>query len=152
MSQGDITIFNEFRLELGKKSHAMPSDVIKLGIVTSAAAPAAAQTTPTWADFSANEVDAGTSYSLGGPTLAARTWALDGNGDVKFDADDIVVAQDATGFTDGRWGILYNSTNPTDMAIGYIDLGGDVSIQGGPLNINFDGTNGIARFGAGTIT
>lgn len=152
MAQGDVTIFQVFRLELGKETHDLSSDALYVGLVDDTLTPAEDDTTPTWSDYSANEVTTGTSYSANGVALTNITWAVDGNGDVKLDADNVTVAQDASGFTDARWAIIYNSDAASGEAIGFVDLGGAVSIQGGPLNINWDGTNGIARFGAGTIT
>ena len=42
MAEGAVTIFNEFRLELGKETHNLSSDTIKLGLVTSAVTPGSA--------------------------------------------------------------------------------------------------------------
>ena len=49
-----------------------------------------------------------------------------------------MISQNASGFTDGYWGILYNDTNGTDMAICFIDLGGPVSEVDGDITISWN--------------
>jgi hypothetical protein len=55
-----------------------------------------------------------------------------------MDVADVTVAQDASGFTNGRWGIIYNNTDANKRAIGYLDLGSDRSIVGGSLTIQMN--------------
>ena len=55
----------------------------------------------------------------------------------KFDADNITIAHDPGGFSNAYWGILYNSTEATDMAIGFIELAGPVSEIAGQVAINW---------------
>ena len=57
---------------------------------------------------------------------------------VNDNVGDIALAQDAVGFTDGYYGILYNDSATNKNAIGFIDLGGPVSEQAGPVNINWN--------------
>jgi len=142
MARGDFIVFEEFADQLGKEMHNFSSDVIKLAIVTSTAAPAAGDTTPTYSDYSANEVSAGGGYTTTGITVPV-TW-VDTAGVAKLDdnAGDIALAQNGSGFTNAAYGILYNSTEATGAAIGFIDLGGPVSEVAGPVNINWH-TSGI---------
>ena len=60
-----------------------------------------------------------------------------------LDADDIAILQDALGFTDGYWVIIYNDTNATDMAIAFVELTGPVSEVAGPITISWN-ASGIA--------
>jgi hypothetical protein len=56
----------------------------------------------------------------------------------------VSLAQDASGFTNGRWGILYNDTAAGKQALAYVDLGSDRSLVTGPLTIDWNGaTNDI---------
>ena len=138
MARGDFTLFEEFAAQLGGENHAFASDVLKLGIITNVAAPTAADTTPTWSDYSANEVGTGGGYVTGGITLSGVTYAEVAGVATLDDTGNIAIAQNAAGFTDGYWGILYNSTNATGMAIGFLDLGGPVSEVAGPIAINWN--------------
>lgn len=139
MARGDFVLFEEFADQLGSENHNLENggDTIKLGIVDDTLTPTAADASPTWGDYSANEVGTGGGYVAGGLTLANQSYN-EVDGVATFDADNIVISQDGAGFTDGYWGILYNDTNGTDMAIGFLDLGGPVSEQAGDININWN--------------
>lgn len=137
MAAGDLTVFQEFTLQLGEAKHNFSSNSFKLGIINNTAAPTAGDTTPTWGDYSANEVTAAGGYTAGGITLTSVTFAEVG-GVATFDAANIALAQNGSGFTNAYWAIIYNDTEATDMAIAFIDLGGPVSEQAGPVNINFN--------------
>ena len=147
MARGDFTLFDEFVDQLGEEGHNFSSDTLKLGIIDNTAAPTAADATPTWADYSANEVSAAGGYVANGISLTGVTWTETG-GTATLDANNIALSQNGSGFTNGYWGILYNDTNPTDMAIGFVDLGGPVSEQAGPVNINWN-ASGIATVAKG---
>jgi hypothetical protein len=136
MAKGDITLFEEFIREKGEKIHNFGSDTFRLGLITSVLTPTAADATPRWGDYSANEVATGTSYSAGGPALADVTWT-EVAGLAKMDATDLEIDQDATGFTNARWGILYNDTDTSKRAFGSIDLGAATSIQSAPLEFRW---------------
>ena len=138
MARGDLTIFEEFSDQLGKEAHNFSSDTLKLGIVDETTpVPVASSAAPTWDDFVGNEVSAAGGYTANGLTLASVTWA-EASGVAKLDAADVSLTQDASGFTNAYWGIIYNDTNATDMCIGFVDLGGPVSEQAGPININWN--------------
>ena len=142
MARGDLTVFEEFSRQLGDEEHNFQSDVIKAGIVDATITPTAADATPTWTDYSANEVSAAGGYVAGGLTLASVTYTEAG-GVATLDADDIAIIQDAGGFTDGFWVIIYNDTNGTDMAIAFVELAGPVSEVAGPITISWN-ASGIA--------
>ena len=136
MARGDFTLFEEFADQLGSENHNLENggDTIKLGIVDDTLAPTAADGTPTWGDYSANEVATTGGYTANGETLANQAFT-EVDGVATFDADNIVLSQDGSGFTDAHYAILYNDTNATDMAIGFLDLGGPVSEQDGDVTI-----------------
>ncbi len=143
MARGDVLSFEEFTLQLGTESHNFSSDVLKLGIVDSTITPTIGDATPTWGDYSANEVGTGGGYVADGLTLASVTWTETG-GTTTLDAANISLSQDASGFTDAYWGIVYNDTSGTDMAIAFVELAGPVSEVSGPIEINWNASGIIA--------
>lgn len=144
MAAGDITWFNQALHDLGEKIHDLSSDTFKLGIVTDATVPAKTTAAPHWGgtgttNFATNQVGTGGGYT--GPiTLAGTTWAISGN-NVTLSFNDVPISQNASGFTDGAYGIIYNDTDANKRALGYIDFGGDRSIVTGSLTINFSGAD-----------
>jgi hypothetical protein len=143
MATGTVTLFEEFTLQLGSENHILTNggDVIKLGLIDNTTAPTAGDTSPTWSDYSANEVGTGGGYTADGVTLANQSYT-EAAGTATFNADDVSFTQNASGFTDAYWGIIYNSTNASDMAIGFVELGGPVSEVAGPVTISWN-ENGI---------
>jgi hypothetical protein len=137
MARGDIVLFNAFAYDYGNKIHDFDSDTFKLGIVDDTITPAADDTTPTWADYSDNEVSNAGGYTTGGETLTGVT-ATETGGVLTFDSNNVTLAQNAAGFTDGYWGILYNSTAAGKNAFAYVDLGGPVSEAAGPIACNWN--------------
>ena len=142
MARGDLTLFEEFSLQLGDGEHNLSSDTLKAGIVDATITPTGSDTTPTWTDYSANEVSTGGGYPAGGVSLGNVDFSEVG-GVATLDADNIALPQDPAGFTDGFWLILYNDTNGSDAAFGFIELDGPISEVAGPININFN-ASGIA--------
>ena len=132
MARGDLTVFEEFTKSTGSEEHNFSSDVLKLGIVDNTLTPVASMATPTWGDYSAGEVTSAGGYTTGGETLSDVTWT-EAAGVATLDASNVSLVQNASGFTDAYWGILYNSTNGTGMAIGFVELDGPVSEQVGPF-------------------
>ena len=142
MARGDFILFEEFADQIGEEGHKFDTDVLKLGIVDNTATPLDTQAAPTWATYSANEVATTGGYTADGETLSGVTWAeVDGVGTLD-DTGNISLAQNGSGFTDAYWGILYNDTNVTDMAIGFLEFTGPVSEVAGPINVNW-GAGGI---------
>ena len=137
MAQGDFTLFQEFVDQIGEEGHNFSSDTLKLGIVDNVLTPATDDATPTWGDYSANEVSTGGGYPAGGITLTTVTWT-EAAGTATLDADNVSITQNAAGFTDGYWAILYNDTNATDMAIAFLDLGGPASEVAGQIDITWN--------------
>jgi hypothetical protein len=148
MAVGDIKWFGQALHDLGNKIHNLSTDVIKLGLITSGGSPAINSNNPHWGgtgstNFATNQVTTGTSYINGGPSLT-DTWTLIGGTVPTFRADIVTIAQDAAGFTNARWGIIYNSTDANKRAIAFIDLGSDRSIASGSLTLDWSGaTNDV---------
>ncbi len=139
MARGDVHLFASFdhKAKSGT-SFNLASDTLKLGIVSHATVPTIGTTDPRWGsggttDFSANEVAHATAYAS--PITLASVTFLRSGAVVTLDAADVTVALDAAGFTNGYWGIIYDDTVAGKYAVGYVDLGGPVSIVGGPLNL-----------------
>ena len=146
MARGDFILFEEFAAAILNGAIAWDlhaSDVIKLGIVDNTATePVASASAPDWSDFSGNEVSAAGGYVADGITIDNCTY-VEADGIATFDADDNSdLIQNAGGFEDGYWGILYDSTLAGNNAIGYLDLGGHVSEVAGPIVITW-GVGGI---------
>ncbi len=144
MATGDIKWFPEALLNLGKKVHNLSSDTLKLGIVTSSPAPALNTADPHWGgtgttNFATTQVGTGGGYT--GPiTLASVTWTNVSNVPT-LRAADITIPQNASGFSNGAYGIIYNDTDANKRAIAWIELssGGTASIVSGSLTIDFQG-------------
>lgn len=142
MARGDVHFFASFDLKSKAGiSFNLTSDTLKLGIVTNATAPTVGTTDPRWGasgstDFSANQVATATAYT--GPITLASVTFTRSVGVNTLSAANIVVAQDAGGFTNAAYGIIYDDTTSGKYAIGYVDLGGPVSIVAGALNINWN--------------
>jgi hypothetical protein len=140
MARGEVTLFDEFLFECGKGTHDLTSDTLKLGIVDNTITPAKDQTSPTWSDFSANEVATTGNYPSGGVTLTGVTFTMV-SGKPTLAANDISIGIHASGFTDGYHGILYNSSAAGGEAIGTVDMGGPVSEQAD--DVDFEWTGGV---------
>ncbi len=150
MAAGDIKWFDEALLALGDKVHNLSADVLKLGIVNNTSPPTKTTANPTWGaggtNLSTNQVATGTAYA-GPVTLASKTWSIVAGVPV-LRALDITIAQDAAGFTNGRFGVIYNDTATGKPCLGFIDMGSDRSIVTGPLVLDFEaaaGGTGVAR-------
>lgn len=151
MARGDVHLFAAFdQKSKGGTAFNLASDTLKLGIVNSTTAPSVSTTDPRWGaggttDFSANQVGTGTGYT--GPLSLTGVTFTRANGVNTLAAANVSIPQDAAGFTTGAYGILYDSTVAGNFAIGYVDLGGPVGNQSGPININWN-ASGIATWTA----
>ena len=137
MARGDVTIFEEHSLDLGKGVHDFSSDTLKIGLIDSTAAPTAADATPRWADYSANEVGTSGGYTANGTSLASVSYT-EASGVATLDAGNVTWSQDASGFTNAYWGIFYNDDATNDEAFGFIELDGPVSEQAGDVSITWN--------------
>lgn len=144
MARGDVKVFAAF-LQKAKAGAAfnLSTDSLKIGIVNSTTAPTVSTADPRWGaggttDFSANQVATGTGYT--GPVALTSVTYTRASGVDTLSAANVTVAQDATGFTNAYYAIVYDDTVTGKYAICSVDLGGPVGIQNGPLNINWAGT------------
>jgi hypothetical protein len=157
MAAGDFTLFQQFYADEANEVHDLDTDNFKLALITSTVTPSATDATPRFGagsgvDYDANEVDStSASYPTGGVTLSSVTFSAT-SGVYSFDSADISITQDATdGFTNARWAILYNDSATNKEALGFLDLGSNLSLQAGNINIT-PPANGWFRKGAGTIS
>lgn len=135
MATGDLTVFEEFSLDIGDEDHDLAADTIRLGIIDNTAAPTAADATPTWGDYSANQVATGGNYS--GPVTLTTTYT-EAAGVATLTAQSFTISQDASNFTDGYWAVVYNDSAAADEAICFIELGGPVDGSAGDVTIRFN--------------
>lgn len=142
MAKGDVTWFDAGLKALGDKEIDLGGGQIKLGLVDDTITPTPTTAVPAWGaggttNFAANEVATGGTSYTGPITLGSQSWT-DESGVMTFDADDISLSQDDSGFTDARWGILYDDSSTNKLAIAFVDLGGDTSIAGANLDITWN--------------
>lgn len=148
MAVGDVRWFAQALLDLGEKLHDVSSDTLKVGLVTSSVTPAIGTSDPRWGagggtNLATNQVATGTSYTSGGPTLASVTWTLV-SGVPTLRAAALTIAQDAAGFTDARWAVIYNDSDAGKRALAFVDLGEARSVRSGSLTLDWSGaTNDI---------
>ena len=145
MAAGDVTPFNNVPIDALTEAHDWSSaDTLKIGLITSAQTPTANDATPAWGDYSSNEVSTGSSYT--GPITLSSVSLSRSSAVTTLDAANVSITQDASsGFTDARWGIVYNDSAASDEAVCFVDLGSNRSIQSGPLNINWH-ASGMVTF------
>lgn len=147
MATGSISWFSAGLLQLGTKIHDLTADTLKLGIVTTATVPTIDTAVPHWGgtgttNFATNQVGTGGGYT--GPiTLASVTFTEIGTGPKvpTLRATDVTIAQNASGFADGAYGIIYNDTDANKRALGFVELSsaGTLSIVSGSVTIDFQG-------------
>lgn len=136
MAAGDVTIFEEFAEEVAQGVHNLTSDAIYFGIIDNTTPPTAADATPRWGDYSANEVSTAGGYTPDGETVTGSWAEAAGVGTLQLLS--FTLSQNGSGFTDGYWGIIYNGTATNDEAIGFMELGGPVSEQAGDVVVKFN--------------
>jgi len=141
MAAGDVFWFDQALADCPNGVHKLGSDTVKLGLIKGTVAPTMADPNPCWGsgggtNLSTNAVAAGVKWT-GPVTLTNVTSGLSG-GKYVFGADNVDIDQDVSGFTDARWGVIYNDTQAQKKAIAFVDLGSDRSIQSGPLTIKWN--------------
>ena len=137
MAQGDVTIFEEaiaYMIDGGWEA----ADDIKCAILDDTTTPTAADETPALGDYT-EVTDAGT-YTAGGTSLGnLGTCVTEAAGTMTFDSDtNPTWAKDASNDNDAYWGLIYNDTDGSDLAIGFIDLDGPVDMTAGALTITWN--------------
>jgi len=149
MAQGTFKWFAQGLHDLGNKIHDLDGDDWRMGIVTGVT-PTVATAAPHWGgtgttNYATSQVaTAGTSYT--GPiVLTAEAWALNATG-AAMDCADISLAQDASGFTNGAYGIVYNNTDANKRAIGYLEISSTnaASLVAGAINLTMNASGVLA--------
>lgn len=151
MAKGDVHIFGNYLL----KAHAgggfnLSTDTLKLGIISNATVPTVSTADPRWGaggttDLSSGQVALATGYT--GPVTLTGVTLTRSNGVVTLAAGNVSIPQDASGFSNASYGVLYDATVAGNYAIGFVDLGGPVGNVNGPVNINWN-ASGIATLTA----
>jgi hypothetical protein len=134
MAQGDFILFNAAKLKLGQKKIHFGTDTFKMALIDSSVTPSATTADPCWGaggttDLSTYEVSGGNA-TAGGITLTNVTFAESG-GTVKFDADEVVIAQTGANPPDARWAVVYSDTSANNDCVGALDLGGVTDLSAG---------------------
>ncbi|CCQ72751.1 protein of unknown function [Magnetospira sp. QH-2] len=106
-------------------------DSFQVGLVTASATfDATAETGQAWSDHSGNQVAAtGTAYT-GPMTLSGVTFPWSSKA---LDCDDVVIDEDASGFTDARYAVWFHVGS--GLILGHQDFGQDVGNIDGPLTL-----------------
>ncbi len=137
MATGDFIVFDEAKAYLLDGGFEA-SDDIKCAVIDDTVTPSAASATPVLGDFT--QVTASGTYTTGGTSLGnLGTLVTEASGTMTFDSStNPTWAADASNDTDAWWGIVYNDTDGTDRAIGFVELGGPVDMVAGSLTITWN--------------
>lgn len=150
MAQGDVTVFDQFLVDLCKGSDATvrhhfgtTPDTFKCAVVDSTAGLTSGDGTtavPHWngtgtTNLQAFEVTIAGDYVAGGNTLATPTVTLSG-GLAEIDFGDPAAWTTGTD-TDARWGVIYNDSNTNKTCVAFVDLGSSFDMSSGTLTITW---------------
>lgn len=136
MAVGDFLVFDEALAYLYDGGWD-PSDTIKIAILDNTTTPAAGDATPSLGDYT--EVGTGGTYVSGGTSLGTFGDAVtESSGTMTFDsAVNPSWALDAGNDVDAYWALIYNDTDVSDLAIGFLDLGGPFDMSAAGLEITW---------------
>lgn len=139
MATGDFVVFDEAKAYMIDGGWAA-ADVIWLAVCDNTTSCAAADPIPavgSGGTTNYTEVGAAGTYVTGGLNLGALSAVVtQAAGVMTFDsATALTWAQDASNDTDAYWGVVYNTTDAANRAIGFFDLGGPVNMATGALTI-----------------
>lgn len=147
MATGTVKWFVQGLHDLGKKVHDLGADDFRLGIVMAATAPTKDTVAPHWGgtgttNFASTQVPVGGTSYTGPITLTGESWTTVA-GVPTFRAGVVTLSADASGFTNGAYGIIYNNTDANKRAIGFVELSasGTASLVSGQLVIDWSGAN-----------
>lgn len=152
MAQGTIKWFAQGLHDIANKIHDVDTDTFQVGIVTTATVPAVNTAAPHWGgtgttNFAANQVATGGTSYTGPKVCSSPTWTLNATGaNLDWADTNFQMAQDAAGFTNGAWGIIYNNTDVNKRAIGYIEISaaGAASLVTGAINITLNASGALS--------
>jgi hypothetical protein len=141
MAAGDITVFDQFKEDVGLAIHNLDTATIRLGLVTNVVTPTASTADPRWGaggstNLETNEVTPGGNYADNGPDIAG-TYS-EAAGTATFDATDVSINQNAGNPTNARWGIIYNDTAAGNQCIAFLDLGAVIDLTAGNFTITWN--------------
>lgn len=135
--------FDEFLGELGKATHNLSTNTLKMALTNSAPT---ADTYDELADVT--QIANGNGYTTGGTTLTTVTWVETGAGTGiwRLSSDDVVFTASGGSIAAFRYGVLYNDTSTNDKLIGYLDYGSSVTITvGNTFTFDVNATNGYTQ-------
>ena len=118
-----LVLFDALRTDLWNAEHDVGTQVFKAAFYTSAATFAAGDAAPAYA--AGNETTGG-QVPAGGVTLDNFTAT-----NVNVDFDDEVISADGANPTNIRFMLIYNDSNATKKAIGFVDFTSDQDITVG---------------------
>jgi len=139
MARNDWVTFEEFSLDLANGVHNLGSDTFKVALIDNTdTEPVAGTAEPEWADdFSGNEVS-GTGYTAGGTALTGVSTSEDAGVTTFDDTVNLTWSQNGAGPTNIYWAILYNDSAASKECVGFLDMGGPVSLQDGDVSITWN--------------
>jgi len=131
MATGDVTLFDQFLVDMANGVHDLTSDSIKQAYIGNAVTPAVTTADPRWgAGGSTNlstDEQSGGNFTAGGVVLASFAATL-AAGAVKLDyTDPAQVATNASNPTAIYHAVIYNDTAAGKNAIAAIELGGPIN-------------------------
>lgn len=141
MARGDVTLFDESKLDIANGAIDLGTDVINLGFINNTAAPTAGDALPHWAgtgttNHALNEVGTGGGYT--GP-VDITVDTSEAAGTVTVDpANNPVFTQNGAGPTNIFWAIIYDNTIVSKRAFAFLDMGGPVSVVDGDVTITWN--------------
>lgn len=142
MAAGDIYIFAGFHEKLADGTITMDLDstTVKLALFRASLTAAIGAGLSYYGSATAQEVTAssGAAYPTAGVALTTAS-VTTSSSFIYYRASNVTFAQDASGFTNARWGLLYleKSTPGTSPVMGLLDLGSAQSNVSAALNINW---------------
>ena len=142
MARGDVTLFEELAKVMSTEMD-LAADTISVRLLNDFSAFSAADTTPQWGDYSANEVS-GSNYTAGGNTIACTY--NESNGVATFAGPASTGwTQHASGPNNIEVAAFVNDTSTGQWLIGFMDMTVDagvtpISLQDGDITINFNPT------------
>jgi hypothetical protein len=146
MAQGTLTLFEEFSKTLADGTHDMDGDTFKIALVSNSISGMAATATPVLGDFT--QVT-GTNYTAGGAALTTTWTEAGGTSSFKSTQGTITWTTHASGPSDIKTGIIYNTTSAvTGAAVAFIDFTADagttaISLIDGDITWTPDGSTNI---------
>ena len=147
MAAGATHVFGGF--QASNLASLWGSDVIKMAIVTNASVPSINDTDPRYGaggstNFATSEIATAGAYSAGGITLTTPTTVQASNVVSLKAVSPISLAANAANPNTGYWGIFYDSTDANKRCIGFMDLGGPLTLTAG-MQININGVSSGAQ-------